>query len=46
MASEPYYNLAFLYARAGRKEDARKYYQDALERGALPDPELERRIEK
>lgn len=44
MLSEPYYNLAFLYARTGRMEEARKYYQLALERGALPDPELERRI--
>ncbi|MCX6876538.1 MAG: tetratricopeptide repeat protein [Verrucomicrobia bacterium] len=42
--SEPYFNLALLCARHKRFEDARHYYQEALERGALPDPKLEQNI--
>jgi Flp pilus assembly protein TadD len=42
--SEPYYNLAFLAAGNGHKQEARTFYQTALENGALPDPELEKRI--
>jgi tetratricopeptide (TPR) repeat protein len=39
--SDPYYNLARLCGRDGRLDIARTYYQQALERGALPDPKLE-----
>jgi tetratricopeptide (TPR) repeat protein len=42
--SEPYYNLAHLCLRDQRMEDAREYYHQALERGAVPDPELEQRL--
>ncbi len=42
LASEAYYQLAVLCARAKRFEEARAYYAQALERGALPDPELEK----
>ncbi len=45
MPSEPYYNLGLIYSLAGRKKEAREYYQQALERGALPDPELENRLQ-
>ena len=41
MLSESYYNLALIYAERGRKKQAREFYDQALERGALPDPELE-----
>jgi len=41
LLSEPYYNLALIYSRDGRIKDAKNYYDQALERGALPDPELE-----
>lgn len=44
MLSEPYFNLAVLHARAKRIEDAREYYSLALERGAVPDPSLEKSI--
>lgn len=44
MLSEPYFNLAILHARAKRINDAREYYSLALERGALPDPSLEKSI--
>ena len=43
--SEPYYNLAQLCANDQRMEDARGYYEKALERGAVPDPALEKRIQ-
>jgi Flp pilus assembly protein TadD len=46
MPSEPYYNLALLCSRDHRMEDARDYYQKALERGALPDPALEKKLER
>jgi pentatricopeptide repeat protein len=46
MLSEPYYNLALLFSRKGRMKDARDYYQKALERGALPDPALEKKLPK
>lgn len=42
--SEPYYNLASLYAQQGRIDEARDFYHKALERGAVPDPELEQRL--
>lgn len=44
MPSEPYYNLALLCSRDRRYEAARDFYRQALERGALPDPELEKKI--
>lgn len=43
--NEPYFNLAFLAARAGRKEQAQTFYQQALDNGAIPDPELVDMIE-
>jgi Flp pilus assembly protein TadD len=43
--SEPYFNLALIYAKSGRLESGRDYYHKALERGAVPDPELERKLE-
>ena len=46
MPSEPYYNLALLCSRDRRFEDAKNYYQQALERGAQPDPKLEETIRK
>ena len=46
MPSDPYYNLARLCAKDKRYDEARKYYQQALERGALPDPKLEKRLEQ
>jgi pentatricopeptide repeat protein len=42
--SEPYFNLALICARTKRFEAARTYYNQALERGAIPDPALEQRI--
>jgi hypothetical protein len=44
LPNEPYYNLALICSREGRIDDARGFYQQALERGAVPDPELEKRI--
>ena len=44
-ASEPYYNLALLSARDKHLDDARNYYQQALERGAVPDPPLEAKLD-
>jgi Flp pilus assembly protein TadD len=45
MPSEPYFNLAMIFARSGRLTDGRKYYSQALERGAVPDKSLEVRLE-
>ena len=44
MPSEPYYNLALLCARSKRLDLARDYYHQALDRGALPDPKLEKTL--
>mgnify|MGYP000700487915 CR=1 FL=1 len=44
--SEPYFNLALIYARAKKFELAREYYNKALERGAIPDPALEKILEQ
>jgi tetratricopeptide (TPR) repeat protein len=42
MFSDPYFNLALLLSRdKDRLTKAREYYQQALERGAVPDPKLE-----
>ncbi|MCU0780824.1 MAG: tetratricopeptide repeat protein [Akkermansiaceae bacterium] len=47
LPSEPYFNLAFICARdANRLEEARDYYRQALERGAVPDAELEKTLAK
>lgn len=43
---EPHFNLAFLYAKQGKKEQGLKYYQNALERGAAPDLALEKKLGK
>ncbi len=43
--SEPYFNLALIYARTKRPDQARDYYNKALERGAVPDPALEKLLE-
>lgn len=45
MLSEPYINLAMLCARSKRRDAGREYYQNALERGAAPDPRLEKLLE-
>ena len=44
MLSEPYFNLAIIYARAERFDEARESYSLALERGAAPDPSLEQTL--
>jgi pentatricopeptide repeat protein len=43
--SEPYFNLARIYAKSGRIEDGRDFYHQALERGAVPDPALQKKLE-
>jgi tetratricopeptide (TPR) repeat protein len=42
MLSEPHINLAVLCMKAKRRNDSRGYYQAALERGARPDPRIEK----
>jgi Tetratricopeptide repeat len=44
LPSEPYYNLALIYARSKRIDRAREFYHQALERGAVPDPKLEKSL--
>ncbi len=44
--NEPYFNLALIYGRTKKTDLARDYYQKALERGAVPDPVLEKRLEQ
>jgi tetratricopeptide (TPR) repeat protein len=46
MPSDPYYNIAMICASQGRIKDAKQYYSKALERGAIPDQELESKIMK
>lgn len=46
MPSDPYYNIAMICASQGRIKDAKQYYSKALERGAVPDQELESKIMK
>jgi hypothetical protein len=41
---EPHFNLAYLYAKQGKKQQGREYYRNALERGAEADLDLERRL--
>lgn len=42
--TEPFYNLAILRAREGKKEEARKLYDKALENGAQPDLDFQQSI--
>ncbi len=42
--AEAYVNLAIVYAEKGRKKQGRESYQEALQRGASPDPALEKRL--
>ncbi len=42
----PHLNLAQLYAKQGKKDKALEYYQNAQQRGAAPDLDLEKRIAK
>jgi tetratricopeptide (TPR) repeat protein len=44
LPSEPYFNLALLCARNQRLEAGNAFYQQALERGAIPDTALEQRL--
>ncbi len=44
LPSEPYYNLALIYSSTGKIDKAREYYHQALERGAVPDPQLEQTL--
>ena len=43
--SEPYFNLALIHAKSDRLEDGLERYNQALERGAVPDPALQRKLE-
>lgn len=43
--SEPYFNLALIYGNSDRTEDGLEFYHQALERGAVPDPALQRKLE-
>lgn len=43
---DPHFNLAFLYAKQGKKQHGTEHYRHALERGAAPDLELEQRLAK
>ena len=44
--SESYFNLAILYANDSQIEEAKDYYNRALERGAVPDQNLEKKLEQ
>jgi tetratricopeptide (TPR) repeat protein len=39
--AQPYYNLAVIYLDKGDKQEALKYYREALKRGADPDLKFE-----
>ncbi|MEP4079361.1 tetratricopeptide repeat protein [Haloferula sp.] len=43
---EPHYNLAVLYASETEKEKGLKHYAKALELGAIPNLDLEKRLQK
>lgn len=43
---DPYFNLAFLYAKQGKKKQGLEFYRNAIERGAAPDLALEQRLAK
>ena len=42
--TEPYYNLAVMELRDGRREEARRLYNEALRNGAEPNPTFEREL--
>jgi predicted nucleic acid-binding Zn-ribbon protein len=42
----PHLNLAYLYAKQGKKKQALEYYKNAMERGAAPDLGLDKLIGK
>jgi hypothetical protein len=44
MPSEGYIGLAWVCIREKRIDQSKEYYQQALERGAVPDPKLEERL--
>lgn len=44
-SNEAHYNLAVLYTRLGKRDQAIEHYNRAIENGAPPNPDLERRIE-
>ncbi len=44
LLSEAYFGLAFLCCLDKRLDDAKDYYEQALEHGAVPDPALEARL--
>lgn len=46
MPSEPYFNIAMICANQDRMKDAKQYYSQALERGAIPDQALESKMMK
>ncbi len=46
LPSEPYFNLARLCSKDKRHDEAKTYYHQALERGAVPDPVLEQRLNR
>ncbi|MGB6221039.1 tetratricopeptide repeat protein [Haloferula sp.] len=43
---EPRYNLAVLYANSGEKEKGLEHYSKALELGAIPNLDLEKRLQR
>ncbi len=44
LMTAPYENLAKIYASTNRLEDAKESYHQALEHGAVPNPELEKQF--
>jgi tetratricopeptide (TPR) repeat protein len=41
---QPHFNLAYLYAKQGKKKQGLTYYRNAIERGASPDLKLEKQL--
>ena len=41
---QPHFNLAYLYAKQGKKKQGLTYYRNAIERGATPDLKLEKQL--
>lgn len=41
---QPHFNLAYLYAKQGKKKQGLEYYRNAIERGATPDLKLEKQL--
>ncbi|MEM1085639.1 MAG: tetratricopeptide repeat protein [Verrucomicrobiota bacterium] len=44
--AEPHHNLAILFARSGKKTKGLEHYTKALELGAVPNLDLEKRLQK